>query len=275
MIKRILVGLGELAHSRSAAAKGVELARAHGAELTGVTLFDPDRLDDSGPVPIGGGAYAKELEESRLKAAAEGIAVATEAFLSCCEKAGLASRVIHEKGDPLTQLAAHARYHDLIVCGLHGLFEHGVINEPSDLIAKIVQAGIRPIVAVTAEDRPVKRVLIAYSGSMESAKTMKRFAQLGLWRDASLRIVTFNDDPVLGNEHLADAAEYFHAHGLRPKVECVHADPQDHLMEYAGQVGADLIVMGNSAKSLILRRIFGETALHVMRNTNVPLFLAQ
>ncbi len=35
-----------------------------------------------------------------------------------------------------------------------------------------------------------------------------------------------------------------------------------------------LIVVGNSAKNLLLRRIFGETALQVIQNADRPLFLA-
>ncbi len=35
------------------------------------------------------------------------------------------------------------------------------------------------------------------------------------------------------------------------------------------------MVVGNSAQTLILRRIFGETAFNVIRNTEQPLFLAQ
>ena len=275
MIKRILVGLGDLVHARSATAKAIEIARSMEAELTGVTLFDPDRLDDSGPVPIGGGAYAKELETERLKTAAEIIAAATDSFVASCQQAGVAHSVVHETGDPLTLLAHRARYHDLVICGLHGLFEHGVIDEPADQMAAIVHAGVRPVIAVTADDRPVKHVLIAYSGSMESAKTMKRYVQMGLWRDATLRIVTFHDDASIGQELLDDAAAYCRAHGLAPETECVHAAPHSHLLPYAEEHGSDLIVMGNSAKNLLLRRIFGETALHVMRNADRPLFLAQ
>jgi len=35
------------------------------------------------------------------------------------------------------------------------------------------------------------------------------------------------------------------------------------------------MVVGNSAKNLLRRRIFGETALHAIQNANRPLFLAQ
>jgi nucleotide-binding universal stress UspA family protein len=35
------------------------------------------------------------------------------------------------------------------------------------------------------------------------------------------------------------------------------------------------MVVGNSEQNLILRRIFGETSLNVIRNAEQPLFLAQ
>lgn len=275
MIKRILVGLGDLPHARTATAAAVEIARATGAEVTGVTLFDPASLECCGPVPIGGGAYARELEEARIKSAGDVIAAVTEGFVASCEQANLKHSVVHETGDPLTQLAADSRYHDLTICGLHGLFEHGVIAEPADQMAAIVKAGVRPLLAVTGEERPVQRVLIAYSGSVESAKTMRRFVQSGLWRDAHLRIVTFQEDAELGRQLLDDAAAYCLAHGLQPHTECVPQAPDHHLLPYADQHKSDLIVMGNSAKNLLLRRIFGETALHAMRNADRPLFLAQ
>lgn len=275
MIKRILVGLGDVEHALSATSQAIELARALDAELTGVTLFDADRLDDKGAVPIGAGAAAKELSDARLDSAAAVVDAATALFRERCREAHVRFDLIQETGDPLSSLAAHARYYDLIVCGLRGLFEHGVIEEPDDEFAKLVQEGVRPLLVVGREHRPIRRVLIAYSGSMESAKTMKRFVQARIYRDAELRIVTFHNDPLIGQERLEPAAQYCRAHGLAPDVECVAAPPHDRLLAYADHWQADLLVLGNSAKSLLLRKILGETALHVMRNANRPLFLAQ
>jgi nucleotide-binding universal stress UspA family protein len=38
---------------------------------------------------------------------------------------------------------------------------------------------------------------------------------------------------------------------------------------------ADMIVLGNSARSLLMKRVLGETALHIIRNADRPLFLSQ
>lgn len=275
MIKRILVGLGSLDYARSATAKAIELAKTHDASLTGVTLFDADRLDDAGPIPIGAGQLAKELKESRLDDARAIIRAAENHFLDACEKSDVKHSLQRETGDPLESLVSLTRYHDLVICGLKSLFDHGVIDEPPDELATLVQEGVRPLLAVSDKDQPIKRVLIAYSGSMESAKTMRRFVHFRMWPDAKIRIVTFHDEQRAGDERLAEAVEYFKAHGLEPETECILQPPLEHILPYAESWGADLIVLGNSAKNMLLRRILGETALHVMRNAERPLFLAQ
>jgi len=275
MIKRILVGLGSLDYARSATAMAIDLAKSHEAELTGVTLFDAERLDDTGPIPIGAGQLAKELKESRLDDASAIIQAAEVYFLAECKKAGVRHSLQHETGDPLEALVSLTRYHDLVVCGLQSLFEHGVVDEPPDELAMLLQEGVRPLLAVSDKDRPIRKVLIAYSGSMESAKTMRRFVQLRMWPEAKLKIVTFHENIEAGENRLAKAVEYCQAHGLNPETECIPKPPLEHILPYADDWGADLIVLGNSAKSMLLRRILGETALHVMRNAERPLFLAQ
>ncbi len=275
MMKRILVGLGNLEYARSATAKAIELAKAHDAELTGVTLLDIARLDDLGPIPIGAGEAARELRESRLETAKEIIQTEQKEFAAACEQAGVSYRLQSESGDPLTALVSLTRYHDLVICGLQSLFEHGVVDEPVDELAKLVQEGIRPLLAVAEKDRPIQKVLVSYSGSMESAKTIKQFVHLQLWPKAKMKIVTFHDDREIGAERLSEVAQYCRAHSYQPETECVAKPPIEALLPYANDWGADLIVLGNSSKSLLLRRILGETALHVMRNSALPLFLAQ
>jgi len=74
-----------------------------------------------------------------------------------------------------------------MIFGLRSIFEYDIsFEEPKDTLARLISAGVRPIVAVSDKFRPIQKVLIAYSGSMESAKTMKRFVQLRLWPDAKI-----------------------------------------------------------------------------------------
>ncbi len=275
MIKRILVGFGDVGVARAVAQQAIRFAQHYDAELTGITLLDVDRLHRTGSVPIGGGAAAAELRDHRLQATRDAIGHAVAEFEEVCQAAGVRFDVRCEQGEPFECMISCSRYYDLIVCGLKHLFEHGVVNEPPRELVRLVEGGVRPLVAIAEEQRDVKRVLVCYSGSIGSAKTMKRFAQLNLWPDALVRIVTFGQAHGDPRQLLSDASRYFVAHGYRPEMEEVDNPPKKHLLPYAADWKADAIVLGNSARNLLTRRIFGETALHVIQNTDRLLFLCQ
>jgi nucleotide-binding universal stress UspA family protein len=243
--------------------------------LTAVTIVDVARLSNVGSVPIGGGQAAQELREHRFKITKEIINASVEDFQNACQQAGVPHEVCYEEGEPYECVISDARYHDLMVFGLSHLFEHGVIDEPPDELVRLVRAGVRPILAVAEQYHAVQRVLLAYSGSMESAKTMRRFLQLNLWPEITLRIVNFNDAEQEGNNLLNDAAAYCRDHGIDAETECISGSPKDQLLPYADTWSADLIVVGNSAKNLLRRKLFGETALHVIRHSERPLFMCQ
>jgi nucleotide-binding universal stress UspA family protein len=55
----------------------------------------------------------------------------------------------------------------------------------------------------------------------------------------------------------------------------VSGTAKDGLIEYAQKYDFDLIVMGNSIRSLLFRNILGDTALNTIQRADRPLFLAQ
>ena len=118
-------------------------------------------------------------------------------------------------------------------------------------------------------------MLVAYSGSLESSKTFKHFVLSGIYREATIRIVCFDDDTSAARRRSQLAAAYFRAHGRDADVDAVGGDPRQKLLPYAETWQADLIVAGNSAKNLLLRKLFGETALSLLRKSQLPLYLSQ
>jgi len=277
MIKRILVGLGGTPYTTVAIERAVKLAKQCDAEITGVTVVNFERIATVGLVPKGVLNTARELAKERVRVTREAVEDAIGALESACTAEGIKYRVKQEeREDPFDLMISLARYHDLMIFGLRSIFDYDIsFEDPKDTLARLISAGVRPIIAVSDKFRPIQKVMIAYSGSMASAKTMKRFVQLRLWPDVKLKIVTFQSSEDKAHQLLYDASEYCRAHGFHVDTESNPGSPKDFLLPMATLWQADMIVMGNSARNLLVKQLLGETALHIIRNADRPLFLCQ
>ncbi len=280
MIGSILVGLGGTRYAEAATRTAIDIARRHDASLTGVTVANLAKLQSAGPAPIGAGGFAKQLGEHRAGVTREAMDTCVALFESLCSKASVAYSIkCEERDEPFDFLMSQARYHDLTVLGLKALFEYGVPGvgneDPALAIIRLLQGGVKPIIATAETYRPVQKVFAAYSGSAASAATLRQFAQLRPWADIELRIATFGNQAERAQRLLYRARKYCSSQRL--DAETLHKPESaiDHLLPAAESWDADLIVLGNSAKSMLLRRVLGETALNVIRHASQPLFLSQ
>ncbi len=274
MIRRILVVLGGTRFTPSAIRLGVELAERHGARVTGLAALDRRRLERVGPVPAGATVYAERLRARRLAARRKAVDAAVRTFCEASEEAGIRYEVVEDEGDACELVAALSRYYDLTVLGLRGLLACHVGAEHSEAVqTRLVGGGVRPVLAVAGEPRPVRRVLIAYSGSAGSAHAMGCFLQLMPWPDVRVRIVTCHSSEREALRLLADAAEYCSAHGWEPETRWVSGPPGRELLGEAERWDADLVVAGSGARSLLRCRHVGDTALYFMRHARRPLLL--
>lgn len=275
MIRRILVGLAGTTYTPVAIQRAVKLAKTHNAEVTGVTVLDRKTVLCEG-VGMLKAANREAIRVERMEIAQSQIEQAVSDFREACQTAGIKHQLIEESGDPFTALISLARYHDLMVFGLRSVFEYNfLVDDPESLLIRLVSAGVRPMLAVSETFRPVSRVVIAYSGSMESAKAMKHFVQMRLWPDAKLRILTFHQSSEQAAELLRQAEEYCNVHGFDVCHDTTSGDPGSLLLPASNLWKADMIVMGNSSRSVLLRKILGDTLLSTLRNSQIPLFLSQ
>jgi nucleotide-binding universal stress UspA family protein len=275
MIKRILLGLGGTPYTTAEVRHAIELAIQHQAELTAVTVCDLARISDVGPVPIGASAASASLINFRLEAAQNAIEEAIRVFEAECQRAGIHPRVIREAGNPFDELVSLWRYHDLTVLALQSLFEYGVVRDPKDMLLQLLHKGVRPIFAVAREYRPVRRVLIAYNGSMESAKAMKQFVQWPLFDDVEVRVVCFESSHEKAAPLIRDAQQYLQAHGVHADVDHQPGDAHDALLPYAEQWNADMIVLGATSRARIFRHVIGDVALRAITRSTIPLYITQ
>lgn len=276
MIKRILVGLGGTPFTTVSTHCATELARVHDAQTTGVTVVDIGNLGKVGPVPAGAGIYAQRMRERQVRVTREGIEAAVAAFKEhCSTNQVVCRRIEYEQKDPFTAMIAEARYNDLTIFGLRSIFDYGFTSDPNKAIVKLVTQGVRPILAVAENYRPVKKALVAYSGSMESAKAMRHFLHMRPWPDVSLHLVHFREGADPEPFMLDHAADFCRAHGFEVQTTMLEGQARTGLLAFARDVEADLIVMGNSVHKTLIKQLLGDTVLETIKSADRPLFLSQ
>jgi nucleotide-binding universal stress UspA family protein len=273
MIKRILVALSGTPCTTSAIRHAVELAREHNAELTGVTILDPEKLLDVGPVPLGGGAAANALAEHRMQLATEHIETAISEFETTCKNEDITFRVLRESGDSASRLLADWRYHDLTIIGLRGLFEYGVINNHGNLVLDVIGNGLRPILAVAEEYRPIERAMIAYDGSPLAARAMKAFCMLDIWKPMPTTITCFSGHEDDHLQLLSDAGSYLESHGFEHATLYRDENPKHCILNALEDCNGDVLVMGAAKRSKLGRKLLGDTARFALENSTRPIFL--
>lgn len=276
MIKRLVVGVAGTPALQAKIEHTVDLALRHDAEISVLSVVDVDRLSLVGPVPIGAGKHAQDMREGRIERSHGLDENAIAKFEAACRDAKVPVQVIRQEGDPLDVLPAAWRYHDLCVLGARGWFDYDLLADPQDALLKVIAAGVRPILAVTDDFRPIRKALIAYNGSLESAKTMKQFVQMSLWPEMELHILCVGKPKTQEEPHamLDQAGAYCRLYGYEPTLARVDGDVQLAVLDHAAAIKADVIVLGSSYRKILLFRRFGKNALGLIKMSEVPLFLS-
>ncbi len=277
MIRRVLIGIGGTPFAKVAIKRAVELCRQHEAELIAVTVLDEKRLRRVGPVPIGGADAAAHLREHRLEITAEMEENTLELLQVECDSANVQLTVHREEGDPFALMARYSRYCDVSVFGLRSMYEYDVMGDtdisPGEVLRRLAVGGVRPIIATSSQYKPIARVLIAYGGSVHAAEAMKQFLRLQPWPDATLRILTCEKNEQHAQQLLDDAIEFCSHYGFEAEGNCRPGAPKKEILLEAADWNADMIVLGATTQNAFTRAIFGSTALHIMEESDWPLFL--
>ena len=277
MIKKILVELDKTPASDSVIKYAVELAKSHDAKLTGVTLVDFKKIGNVGPILPGGIYSAIDTYEKRIAKTNIAIREKTDQFTALCDAGNVVCRVEHEIGDPFLIMIPKARHHDLILIGLNTLFDYQIdtIHETEHILERLIREGVRPIFAIPEHYRSIKRVLVAYSGSLYSAEAMKQFFQCRLWPDVLCRVACFGKSPEEVTQILQEGVSYCEAHGFSSDAIHLPENNPDVLLKHAEEWDADLIVLGTAMRNVLMKEVFGNVTRYLIEHSKKALFISQ
>lgn len=174
-------------------------------------------------------------------------------------------------------MAETCNWHDLLVLGLRGENEWGNVAQVGEIL---LTCGAPCI--VVPEDRAVaahlKSIAIAWNGTAESVRAMH--AALPLLKRAERVTLIHGEyvDPFITFTHVppADVEAYLDRHGVkaaRLKLEVSDDKAGEALLKVAGDVKADLLVMGAYGRTRFSEWFFGGATRHVLEHASIPLFV--
>lgn len=250
MIKRILAALGGERKSNGPLAWTIQLCNSLEASVSVLPVLDVNAWKQTLPTMISANRAANLLD-SEPWTQPENTEDALRAY--CCHaltQHKIKCNMLPVESDPLGELASRSRYHDLLVFGLGNCYSRALVPDFTKAVSRLIVNGGCPLLMVPPEEQPVKKVLIAYSGTVASGRSFTRFLQSELFSDASVDVVTLSDSLEHAGSILDPAKEYLELHGRTVNLTALRGR-ESVLVDYALENGADLIVAGSNHRNLL------------------------
>jgi nucleotide-binding universal stress UspA family protein len=251
-----------------------DLAQRFGARLVGLHVRRPIETSvffDSGYVT---GDFIKIYDESVDADETR----ASTAFAEATKGRELATEWRTVDGYVKGELAAQARYADLVVVGQGGT---EMMVTPSDLPETTALATGRPVLVVPfiGARPPGKVVLLCWNASREAARAA---ADALPFLKAAQKVIVLVVNPTVsaeghGAEPGADAAAWLARHGVKLTVQRdvgSDADVGGVILSRAADHDADLIVMGIYGHSRMREMVLGGASRTLLASMTVPVFMS-
>ncbi len=272
----ILVQLDSTEQSGQRLRLAADLARKHGAHLTGLHVYDPMPALFV-PDPSGGAVIAELLEQIRADAIAAATRIEAD-FRERIQREGIAGEWRLVEGSVPQRTALHARYADLVILGQ----DDPTTEEDADGVtieATLFTSG-RPVLLVPFAGRFEtlgRRVLIGWNAGREASRAVHDALPLIAGAEQVTILAVNPGDGGHGEEPGADIARHLARHGLAVTVERTAAaeiGAGDLLLNRAAEIGADLIVTGAYGHSRFRELVLGGVTRTLLRQMTVPVLMS-
>jgi nucleotide-binding universal stress UspA family protein len=280
MIKRILIALDPDEDTPIATQYAISLAKSNNASVTGLAVVDTSNIY---PTAIVGDPdqthHARNLWEELTEESRKVAGKLLNKFRATIEESGVRHTEITKEGASYERIIEGMKYHDLLVVGRDSHFFYNEPKQETKTLAQVVKNGASPTLIVTHHFEEVKKVLIAFDGSIPAARSLKSFAHLKPFGDnVAIELLHIQDQEETDgqSDNILDfASDYLVEHGFKSVARKILTKEKisHQILQRSDETKADLIVLGAHSISAIKRLTFGSTTHELITKTNTPLFL--
>jgi nucleotide-binding universal stress UspA family protein len=276
MLHTILVGLDGSSHSDTAVELGIRWSKKFDCQLTGVGVIDEPEIRAPQGVPVGGGAFKQQADEAKMAEATRRVEQFLSAFSLKCSQHEVPCKLLEEVGIPYEEILLEAQRYDLIMIGKETQFHFETRIGADDTVEALLRRTPRPVVVMPEVLPTGDGVLIAYDGSLNAARSLQSFANMGLAALGDVHILSSDKHDKVAAAKIADRAdEFLGFHGIKATVHAVvdSRSPGELIVEKSKELNVELIVMGSYGRSKLAEFFLGSVTRKVLGTSTVPMFL--
>jgi nucleotide-binding universal stress UspA family protein len=277
MIKKILLAVDSDEDSIVASRVAVDLAVRFDAEISCMAVIDLESIESGSRGGGIGSFYQADRLADRLTDETREVArsLITE-YDERLSAADVRHASVIKEGVPVARIVEDMKVHDILVLGKRPHFFYAHPKQDTATVARVVRQIVAPALVVGRAYTPVRKVLMAYDGGDASARAIASFLHLQPFgSDVSVEVVTVFDKSPEESELLVGLMkEYVSAHGLEVHASSLSgSSPKVEIIKHAENTKCDLIVAGANRVSAVERIIFGKTAVALLEDSPLPVFI--
>jgi nucleotide-binding universal stress UspA family protein len=275
MLRSILVGLDESPFSRSAVELAIRWARRTDALVVGLGVIDEPTIRAPEPLPVGASAYKEMRDEALIEDARRRVEAILSQFSLRCAEAGVASKVLEDVGAPAARILLESQRYDIIVLGQQTYFQFATQETPCRTLYDVLKGSPRPVVTAPERLGAPGSTVVAYDGSLQSARALQAFQASGLAAEGRVHLVSVHADAAAATSAVDRAADFLRFHDVDCERHVVIADgaPARVILDRAVQLNAGLLVMGAYGRSAFVEFFLGSVTRTLLDKSPIPMFL--
>ncbi len=204
---------------------------------------------------------------------AEALAVQTQ-FDQRCAQANINGKLVIEFGEITKKICERATMTDLIVLKIvHPPM--GGISTLKSPFRTILANSSQPMMAIPGKATQFKRALLAYDGGERSKEALFVATYLAEMWKTELIVFTALEETKIKPDIQDYVKRYLEIHEVQAEYIVTEQDSKATLKSTVDERHPDLLLMGGYGRSLIREMVIGGTLDHMLRGSNIPLFICR
>lgn len=276
MIKSILVPIDDSIYSEIALNYAIDITKIYKAKIEFLNVIDVKLFEDQHFHGIFAALGTKPFPEFKIKlqqALDQRAKKILERAAKHCEKRKVRFEESLITGILPEVITKESKKVDLIVMGARGESAPHKSQFLGSTVEEVTRLAHKPVMITHRRHAPIKRVLMAYDGSLPSNEALKVAADFASKALLSIVLLNVSRDKEAGKAILAEAEKYLKTYRIKFESVITGSDPSKVILDTARKKMCDMIFMGGYGHAKFYELILGSTTEQVMRKATVPVLL--